>query len=397
MSARGRILVVSPYELEYGPPRTLEHVARAVVLAGHEPVCVVRPGARTTAGLRALDARIKVVDELSTFPRTLDPLRLASFVRQHMAAAEAIREIAVEEEAAMIYSISEAMLCGGIASRRLGLPSLVHVIGMSIKSPRWTARLYIKLLDEVTTQYVACSSAAAEMLESFGIEDGKITVAHNAIPIDQIDAAVPEQLALGRDGSRVGMVAAYDRRKGHELFVRAAAEIATVAPDARFYIVGGILETHPESVAFEREIRELIAARGLEDRFEQVGFVGVPEVYDWIAALDVVVVPSKTEAFAHVVLEAMALGKPVVATGIEGNLDAFVQGQSGLYVDADAASVAAAVLGLLGDPGLAKSLGEAARERARLFFDERVTLPAVAATIEEILEASPSPALAGVR
>jgi glycosyltransferase involved in cell wall biosynthesis len=224
------------------------------------------------------------------------------------------------------------------------------------------------------------------MLVEFGVRGDRIDVTHNSIPISAIDAT-EGVVETGHAGPRVGMIAAYDARKGHELFVETAARLATSYPDARFYIVGGVIQSQRESAGFEHAVRRQIAGLGLKDRVIQVGFVASHDVYRWIRAMDVVVVPSRTEAFAHVVLEAMACGKPVVATGIEGNLDAFVDGESGLYADHSAESLAAGVSRLLDDPERAQEIGRSARSRAELFFDESVSLPALADTIGRVIEA----------
>jgi glycosyltransferase involved in cell wall biosynthesis len=387
MSKSRAVLLVSPYGGEYGPPRTLEHAARAVVLAGYEPVCVVRPGAQLTKALLDAGVRTHVVARLGTVPRTMRPWRLGRFLTDHLRAAAEVARIARAERAVMVYSISEATFAGGIAARRAKLPSLVHVIGMSIRSPGWIGRPYVSLLDRLTSHFVACSSAAAEMLVAFGVREQRIDVTHNSIPIAAVDAATGVA-DIGRTGPSVGMIAAYDARKGHEMFVEVAAALAGRYPDVCFYIVGGVIRSHRESAAFEAAVRQRIAQLGLEDRVIQVGFVASPDVYRWIRAMDVVVVPSRTEAFAHVVLEAMACAKPVVATGIEGNLDAFVDGESGLYAAHSTESLAGAVAELLDDPQRAEEIGRAARVRAELFFDESVSLPALADTIRLVIEAS---------
>jgi glycosyltransferase involved in cell wall biosynthesis len=105
-------------------------------------------------------------------------------------------------------------------------------------------------------------------------------------------------------------------------------------------------------------------------------------------AMDVIVVPSRTEAFAHALLEAMACARPIVATGIEGNLDAFVHEHSGLYADRTPDAVAAHVVRYLRDPAFAAEVGRQARERVSLLFDLSATLPANAAVVLDVLEAT---------
>lgn len=393
MTDRPTVIVASPYRVEYGPPQTLEHVVRALLDVGIRPLCVLPPGARLTGPLSELDLPVRTVAGLATVPRTLNPLRLLRFLREHLAAADQIREIAEEEQAAGVFSISEAIFCGGLGARRAAIPSIVHVIGMSIRSPRIAGKTYIRMLDHLTDTFIACSSAVAELLSEFGVDDEKIAVTHNGIPVGEVQAAA----ALGRPaglppGPLVGMVAAFDPRKGHELFVEAAALVARDYPEAKFVLIGGVLEGQAESLAFERRVDALIHSLGLDDRIVRPGYVARPDVYRYIAALDVVVVPSVTEAFAHALLEAMVCARPVVATAIEGNLDAFVDGHSGIYVPRSPAAVAAAVSSLLADPERARRLGEAARARAEVAFDLSVTLPSIGFSVRELIDGPLGPA-----
>jgi glycosyltransferase involved in cell wall biosynthesis len=383
-----RILVVSPYRTEYGPREVLDHVLRALVMAGLEPVALMPPGARSPDAIEELDLPIEHVEKLGTVPRTVNPVRLGKFARDHLAAAQSIKEIGQRLDATAIYSISEATLCGSLGARGLGVPSFVHAIGMSIQSPRVTASVYISTLDRITDHLIACSSAVAEMFARFNVADSKISVVHNGISVARVDERATDPPVLDGPGPRIGMVAAYDPRKGHDLFVAAAARVAQSEPNAVFYLIGGTLTEHAESRRYEQHIAEQIDRLGLGDRFVRTGYVGAPEVYDWVRAMDVVVVPSRTEAFAHALLEAMACARPVVATGIEGNLDAFVHGHSGLYADRSPGSVAEHVLRYVRDPAYAAEVGQQARERVSLLFDLSATVPANAAVVLDALQAA---------
>lgn len=387
MSSRGSIVIVSPYRIEYGPPQTLGHVTRALAEAGYDPVCLVPAGARKGGDLERY-ADVRQLPHLATVPRTWNVARLGTFLRHHLAAASAIEEVAREVDARVIYSISEAVFAGSLAARRLKIPGIVHVIGMSIRSPRIGGLAYVRMLNQMTGHFIACSSAVAEMLADYGVADNKISVVHNGVPLARIAASetLPDPLA-GASHPRVGMIAAYDARKGHDLFVAAAGIVAESVPDATFYLVGGVLEDQPESAAFERRVIDQIEGLGLANKVKRVGYVAPPELYSWIRSMDVVVVPSRTEAFAHVLVEAMKCGRAIVATGIEGNLDAFIDGHSGLYAGRDPASIAARVEELLSSPGRAAAMGHAAEQRARL-FDLEAMLPALADAVRRVDEAA---------
>lgn len=387
MSSRGSIVIVSPYRIEYGPPQTLRHVTRALSEAGYDPVCLVPSGAQRGGDLELL-ADVRELPHLTTVPRTWNIARLGSFLGQHLGAASAIENVAREVDARAIYSISEAVFAGSVAARRLKIPGIVHVIGMSIRSPRLGGLAYVRMLDQVTKHFIACSSAVAEMLADYGVDDDKISVVHNGVPLARIEASknLPDPLE-GEPHPRIGMIAAYDARKGHDLFVDAAGIVDSTTPDATYYLVGGVLEDQPESAAFERRVIEQIGRLRLQDRVKRVGYVAPPELYSWIRSMDVVVVPSRTEAFAHVLVEAMKCGRPVVATGIEGNLDAFIDGHSGLYAQRNAASIAAKVTELLRSPERAEAIGRAAEKRAQL-FDLESMLPALADAVRRVDEAA---------
>jgi glycosyltransferase involved in cell wall biosynthesis len=381
----GTIVVVSPYRTEYGPRKVLEHVTKAIAEAGYSTVLAVPEGAELTEELRARCGRVVTIPGLTTIPRTVNVLRLATFLRAHLAAARVIRRLAVDEGADAIYATSEATFCGGLAARRLNLPSIVHAIGMSINSPRLVAAAYIRFLDRSTDMFVACSAAVAQMFAAHGVDEGKNTVVHNGVDADPVRRAGAKPVSLQHAGPAIGMVAAYDSRKGHELFVDAAALVAERNPNARFYLIGGVLPGQRESLAFERRIVDRIAEVGLSARFEQVGYISAPSVFGWISAMDIIVVPSRTEAFAHALLEAMICGRPVVATAIEGNLDAFVDGHSGIYVERRPEALADAIGGLLESPDNAAAMGREASLRATRLFDLSVTVSANAQVIRELL------------
>jgi len=385
MTNGGReIVVVSPYRGEYGPRQVLEHVCLAVIEAGYQPVLAVPSQATITPLLEKLSAGIHTIDGLRTFPRTFNVLRLASFYRDHRRAARLIEQLARERRAVGIYSISEAILAASIAARRIPVPSVVHAIGMSIQSPAWGAQVYIRLLDVLSTRIVACSSAVADMFTSFGVADEKCTVVHNGISCDDVRASAHLTAPIDHDGPRVGMVAAFDPRKGHELFLQAAALIVSRFPKTRFFLLGGALHAHAESLAFERRVHLLIAELGLAEHVEFVGYLPPPNIYAWMRAMDVIVVPSRTEAFAHALLEAMVCEKAIVATRIEGNLDAFADGHSGVYTRRNPRDMASAVCDLLADPAKRARMGTAAADRVARYFDLSVTVPANAWVIEQV-------------
>jgi glycosyltransferase involved in cell wall biosynthesis len=154
--------------------------------------------------------------------------------------------------------------------------------------------------------------------------------------------------------------------KGYPTFLQAAARISRVLPGCRFLAVGGETLTQGYGDMLLKMAREL----GLAD---SVRFLGWREdVADILRAADVMVLPSLVEGLPLVVLEAMACGRPVVATAVNGTPEAVVHGETGLLIAPNAPDeLCESVLRLLRDPGLAASMGAAGRRRVENMYTLR--------------------------
>ncbi|MFI5310340.1 MAG: glycosyltransferase [Gemmatimonadales bacterium] len=188
-------------------------------------------------------------------------------------------------------------------------------------------------------------------------------------------AEARRRLGLAGDGPLVGMVARLQRWKGVHVLVEAMSAVRAARPDARAVIVGGPHETEP---TYPAELEARVRALGLRDVVQFAGFqANVPE---WMQAMDVVVHASDREPFGIVVIEAMALGKPVVAGAEGGPAEIITDGVDGALVPfGDAPALASAILRFFDDPPLAARLGAAARARAATFDDSTYAANVIAA------------------
>ena len=207
---------------------------------------------------------------------------------------------------------------------------------------------------------VANCRAAADRLIAEEVPPRKVSVIHNGVEVHT-------QLASGRRAlpRRVIVVANLRREKGHDVLLRAAADVVHAFPDARFELVGG----GPEMSA----LRTISAELGLE---RVVSFLGHREdVKARLGAADIFVLPSRSEAFPNAVLEAMAAGLPVIASAVGGVPEVIRHAATGLTVPpGDPAALASAIRRLMADPSLAQGLGDAglAEVTARYSFDRMI-------------------------
>lgn len=195
-------------------------------------------------------------------------------------------------------------------------------------------------------------------------------------PTRQADA----RRALGRDacGNVLLFVGRIEQIKGIEVLLRALGLLFFRRPDLRantcLLVVGGATDPEEDGTESEKiaELRRMVAAHRMEENVEFVGAVDQRELGLYYAAADVCAVPSLTESFGLVALEAMACGTPVVATRV-GGLQTVVTETSGLLVPpSDYQALAEATARLLDDVELRQRLSVGARARARQFTWDRV-------------------------
>lgn len=215
-------------------------------------------------------------------------------------------------------------------------------------------------------QVIAVSEATRRlMIENEGVPAQKITTVYNGI--NPIPAVSPETVLKVRSELGLGpqpvllMLARLHEEKGHRYLFDAIPEVVSrVGPIT--LLLGG---DGSYRSALEAEVR----ARGLE---QVVRFLGRrADVAELITLSTLLVLPSLAESFGFVLLEAMSLGKPIVASIAGGIPEVVSDGETGLLVPiADAHLLADAVCRILEAPELARSLGENGRKRAALFTFE---------------------------
>ena len=203
---------------------------------------------------------------------------------------------------------------------------------------------------------VVCNSlAAADQLAREGLPNTKLAVISNGLPPAAFEEALPA-LPPQPGVMRIGMIARMNERaKNHALFLRAAAGVARRFPLAEFVLVG--------DGPFRTEWEELAQQLGIGPRTRFLGERS--DITSVLAALDVVVSPSRTESLSNAILEAMAAGRPVVATQVGGNPELVRDCETGLLVaPEDERVLAKALETMLASPNLAREWGENARRIA---------------------------------
>jgi glycosyltransferase involved in cell wall biosynthesis len=180
-----------------------------------------------------------------------------------------------------------------------------------------------------------------------------------------LDFSVVEQRRARPRLRKVIVVANLRPEKGHDVLMDAAVPVLRRFPDAQFEIVGG-----------GPELETLLARADARRMTHAFTFLGHrDDVPARLADADIFVLPSRSEAFPNAVLEAMAAGLPIVASGVGGILELIDDNRTGLLVPpGDAAGLADRLCRLMENAAFASRLGDAARDeaRTRYSFDRMV-------------------------
>jgi glycosyltransferase involved in cell wall biosynthesis len=199
-----------------------------------------------------------------------------------------------------------------------------------------------------------------------------VEVVRNGIPLPAEQSRTVEkmrdELSLAADLPVVGMIGRVSPWKGQEILVRAAAILRSEGIACQFVAIGGVFD---DEIHHLDRLQETIRSLNLENVVKIEGFR--KDARELIAAFDMLVLPSiLPEPFGLVVAEAMAAGKPVIATAHGGPTELVVEGETGSLIPPnDPYALASAIKSLLADPDEAARLGRAGRKRLLDQFEIR--------------------------
>ena len=180
---------------------------------------------------------------------------------------------------------------------------------------------------------------------------------------------------MRRDWFNLAVVGRLDTVKGHRVAIEALS-VSTVPKDVHLQIVG--------SGPSEAPLRELAQERGIADRVHFLGFRR--NVYDYLAHCDVLLIPSLHEGLPYTLLEAMALGTPIIASRIGGLAEVLQEGITGLLLPPeDSDSIARAVVELLRDPDYRRQMGKKAQRLQRASYSDNIMSSRYLAIYQEAL------------
>ncbi len=305
-----------------------------------------------------------------------------------LSGALAVARLAREIDAALLVANTvRSALYAALAARLARRPFvwLMRDFWLSESRPRrlWADGLGKRLLCAAATRVIANSRATAAHLPC----RGRVVVVHNGIEVGRFDPSLGgetfrDAYGIPSGAPLVGTVGRLRPWKGQDRFLRVLARIRRGVPEVWGVIVGGspfgVRDDYPqrlERLAAELDLRDHLVFTGhLED------------VRPALATMDVFVHPGDPEPFGLVNLEAMAMGRPVVAFAHGALPEIVVDGETGVLIPpGDEERMAGAAVALLQDPARREAMGQAARARVEERFTADRMAQAVTRALEDLL------------
>lgn len=293
---------------------------------------------------------------------------------------EAVRRVAAELKRRGVHVVHGYLFEGNLLAALVGRTARLPVTLVSKRSldryDRLDRRIGAWLSNQLADRVLVNAEAVRNVvIEHEWCSPRRIELIPNGVALPtNLDAPGPaaaDEPDPRGEGPLVGMVGRLSWKKGYDHAIDAARLLAERIPGLRFDIVGD----GPLRGTLEQRVRDA----GLEGT---VRFLGQRrDVADLMRRFDCFVLSSVIEGMPNALLEAMALGRPVVTTSAGGSAEVVVDGESGLIVPpGDPGALAAAVERVLGNPTLARALGTCGERRVR----ERFSLEAMLAAIDSL-------------
>ena len=255
---------------------------------------------------------------------------------------------------------------GRMAGAMRRLPTIVHEHANLTTTP-WFQKIADAVLEPKTDIAIAVSKSTSDFLvKARQLPIDKVKTVYLGVPLDEFSrarsaeevAAARGELGIAPGEFAVGTVTRLHDSKGNSFLVDAAAIVLKERPRAKFFIVG--------EGPLLPDLQQQAAALGLGDRFVFHGFA--KDVAAVVSAFDLSVFPSLWEGTPLTVFEALAMGKPIVATDADGLLDVLKNDRDALIVPKrDAPALAAAIVRMMDDEALRARLGAGARQTGQQY------------------------------
>jgi len=304
--------------------------------------------------------------ELKKLNITIELLNLPSFKAFNVLSIFHLIRIIKKNKIDLIHAnTSRAMLYAIISTKFCHRPTIWHVRVADRDNPLYDFMLY-KSADRVIT----VSHAVKNRFGRFN--QNKTTVIYNGVDIDIFtqknkSGQFRKESGLSDSDFLIGVIGRISPEKGLEYLIQAIPEMSAIIPSLKVVVVGA---GEPDYVS---RIKTLSNELRLDKDIIFTGFR--PDIPAIINDIDLICLPSTTEGFNRTIMEAMAVGKPVIATEVGGNKEIIKSGTTGILIPpSNSKAISEAVINLYNNKDALQKIASSARNNVEQFFNIRKTV-----------------------
>lgn len=295
-----------------------------------------------------------------------------------------IRQTIEKREIDLVHSSGVGTnLLGAISAKLSHVPIIWHARNLLVEG-MWDIDQFFSFLP---VKIICNSKAIQGRFSKKEKMQNKIITVINGVDIDKFNPKISgreirKEFDINEKEIVIGIASRIDPSKGQEYFLHAAAEVVKSYPRVRFLVAGNAFS--PGHSWFREHLRNLVQKLDLEGKVIFAGFRrDMPQV---LAGMDIFVLASDAEPCGRVLFEAMAIGKPIVATNTGGTPEIVIDKQTGLLAPArNSKALAEAIIILLNNNKLAKEMGQKGRERVEKYFTIEEHVRKTEAVYKELL------------
>lgn len=277
-----------------------------------------------------------------------------------------LRKIIGDNHVDIVYSNTTSVLAGAFLVRKMNVKHVWHI--HEIITQRWLLKILGWIVNRYGDKIIVVSNAAKEHWKSY-VDENKLYVVYNGLDYERYltsnASLIRQELGLSKNDILVGMIGRVHPWKGQTYFLNIAKQLAETQPNVKFVMVGDV---YPGNEYLYDEIEKTKCDLGIKNQIIDLGYrKDVPEI---LSALDIFILPSiAPDPLPTVILEAMAAGKPVIATAHGGSVEMVQDNVSGFLIPwNDSLKASKIILPLIENKPLREAMGLKGRQRVQSLF-----------------------------
>ncbi|HAY22896.1 MAG TPA: hypothetical protein DCY27_12200 [Desulfobacterales bacterium] len=330
--------------------------------------------------------KVHYFNDLDIMARGLGKIYILKFLVRLIKSTSFFIRLIKEERIELVHTNSSALLSPGLAAFICRIPHVWQVREI-IERPWWIRRFLRLFMPLLANRIICVSSQAAKLFPRAAIEK-KVTVVNDGVDLKVFYprgdvTEIKAELGIPKDRMVIGYCGRLIRRKGVSVLIKAVENLLDKGYNLHLLMIGVIVPKYRDQAL---EIQQMLTTGSLKQHFTLL--LEVREVAKYLSPADIVVQPSiEPEGFGLTALEAMALGKPVIATPLGGPLDLIKPQQNGLFaIPGDSDDLALKIEGLINDKELREAMGARALLTVRQNYDAILVSERVGRAYQKLTE-----------